>query len=180
MLNSHTVETFDWTQWQPTDRAVIVFVRQDPYILLIRKKRGLGSGKINGPGGRLEQGETYLEAAVRETQEEVGITPHDLRQVADLSFVFADGYSLYGEVFLGDSYSGHLVETDEADPFWCRLDEIPYAEMWEDDHLWLPHVLGGAYVSGKFLFDGENMQSHAVSVLPAPGSGSAASASTNA
>jgi 8-oxo-dGTP diphosphatase len=180
LVNLQTVETFDWIHWQPTDRAVIAFVRQEPYILLIRKKRGLGSGKINGPGGRLEPGETYLEAAVRETQEEVGITPHDLRQVANLSFVFADGYSLYGEVFLGDSYSGHLIETDEADPFWCRLDEIPYTEMWEDDRLWLPHVLGGAYVIGKFLFDGEKMLSHAVSVLPAPGSGSAASASTNA
>lgn len=179
-MNSHTVETIDWANWKPTDRAVIVFVRQDPHILLIRKKRGLGSGKINGPGGRLEPGETYLEAAVRETQEEVGITPHDLRRVADLSFAFADGYSLYGEVFLGDSYSGSLVETDEADPFWCRLDEVPYAEMWEDDRLWLPHVLGGAYVSGKFLFDGETMLTQAVSILPAPESGSEASASTKA
>jgi 8-oxo-dGTP diphosphatase len=176
-LNATTVETIDWENWNPTDRAVIVFVRENSHILLIRKKRGLGSGKINGPGGRLEDGETYLEAAVRETEEEVGITPEGLSRVADLSFVFADGYSLYGEVFLGHKYSGRLIETDEAAPFWCAIDEIPYEEMWEDDRLWLPHVLNGAYVSGRFFFDGETMLSQAISVGPA--SGSATSARTN-
>jgi 8-oxo-dGTP diphosphatase len=175
-LNTTTVEAIDWSSWNPTDRAVIVFVRKDDHILLIRKKRGLGGGKINGPGGRLEDGESYLEAAVRETEEEVGLTPLHLRQVADLSFVFTDGYSLYGEVFLGDAYSGRLVETDEAAPFWCPLDRIPYEEMWADDRLWLPHVLDGAYVSGRFIFDGERMLSQAVSVLPASGSAESASA----
>jgi len=40
-------------------------------ILLIRKKRGWG-GEDNGPGGRLEKGETAVESAVREVQEELG------------------------------------------------------------------------------------------------------------
>ena len=44
-------------------------------ILLARKKRGFGAGKINSPGGKLEVGETKEQAMVRETQEEVGITP---------------------------------------------------------------------------------------------------------
>lgn len=176
-MSVHNVETIDWNTWSPTDRAVIVFVRQKGRILLIRKKRGLGSGKINGPGGRLEDGESYGEAAVRETEEEVGITPHHLVRVADLSFVFTDGYSLYVEVFLGEDFTGTLIETEEAAPFWCPVDRIPYAEMWEDDRLWLPRVLGGAYVSGRFVFDGDKMLSQAVSVLPR--SGSAESASTN-
>ena len=36
---------------------------------------GLGAGKINAPGGKLEAGETALAAAIRETQEEIGVTP---------------------------------------------------------------------------------------------------------
>lgn len=175
-MKTPTVESIDWTTWNPTDRAVIVFVRENAHILLIRKKRGLGSGKINGPGGRLEDGESYLEAAVRETEEEVGITPHDLERAADLSFVFADGYSLYVEVFVGSAYSGELIETDEADPFWCPLDAIPYGEMWADDRLWLPHVLEGSHVTGRFVFDGDRMLSQTLRVVP--GSGSAAAART--
>ncbi|MFO8064417.1 MAG: 8-oxo-dGTP diphosphatase [Spirochaetota bacterium] len=142
------------------DRAVIVFIRYDGHLLLIHKKRGLGQGKINGPGGRLEEGESYLEAAVRETQEEVGLTPSGLYRGADLSFSFADGYSLYAEVFLATGYTGTLISTDEADPFWCPIDEVPYENMWEDDRLWLPLMLNGSYVSGRFEFDGDAMTSH--------------------
>jgi len=176
-LNSPTVSTIDWAGWTPADRAVIVFVRAGSEVLLIRKKRGLGQGKINGPGGRLEDGESYIRAAVRETEEEVGITPAELTRTADLSFVFTDGYSLYVEVFVADAYSGTLIETDEADPFWCPTDAIPYAQMWADDALWLPHVLDGSYVSGKFVFEGDSMRSQTLAVLPLPPA--ANSASTN-
>ena len=53
----------------------LVFDIDGPQVLLIRKKRGLGAGKINGPGGRLEAGETPEQCAIRETHEEVGIDP---------------------------------------------------------------------------------------------------------
>ncbi len=165
-VNEANVYSIDWSTWRPVDHAVIVFVRQDAQLLLIRKKRGLGMGKINGPGGRLEQGESYLDAAIRETQEEVGIRPHTLRRGADLSFVFTDGYSLYGEVFLAAGYTGTVVATDEADPFWCPIDAIPYEQMWEDDKLWLPHVLDGAYVSARFVFQDDEIKSREISVLP--------------
>ena len=67
----------DWPSWSPGDRATLLFVIRDGEVLLIRKKRGLGAGKINGPGGRIEAGESPLEAAIREVQEEVGVTPTD-------------------------------------------------------------------------------------------------------
>ena len=79
-----------WNDWQPTMRASLCFVRREGKILMIRKKRGLGAGKINGPGGRLESGESALDAALRETQEEVGVTPFDLSQRGELHFQFVD------------------------------------------------------------------------------------------
>src|SRR5690606_39061541 len=57
--------------WTPRDRATLLFVRRGHQILLIRKKRGLGAGKINAPGGRIEPGETPEQAARRELLEEV-------------------------------------------------------------------------------------------------------------
>ena len=36
------------------------------------KKRGFGAGKWNGFGGKVEPGETIVEAAVREVKEECG------------------------------------------------------------------------------------------------------------
>jgi hypothetical protein len=36
---------------------------------------------------------------------------------------------------------------------WFRIEEVPYHEMWEDDKYWLPAVLRGEKVYGRFFFD---------------------------
>ena len=71
-MQAPDAEKIDWSRWQPTELATLCFVIRDGQILLIHKKRGLGAGKINGPGGRIESGETAEQGAIRETQEEVG------------------------------------------------------------------------------------------------------------
>lgn len=148
--------------WKPTEVATLCFVIKDGQILLIRKKRGLGAGKINGPGGRLEAGETPLEAAVRETEEELGVTPVDPQWVGALKFQFLDGYGLDCSVFIASDCIGEPKETEEAVPLWTPLDAIPYDEMWADDRFWLPGILEGGKFLGYFSFDGEIMLEKAV------------------
>jgi 8-oxo-dGTP diphosphatase len=147
----------DWTDWVPREWAILCFIVKDERVLLIRKKRGLGAGKINAPGGKIEAGETALEAAVRETQEEIGVTPHGLEERGELRFQFTDGYSLHCTVFLARDFDGEPIETGEALPMWFSIDSIPYSEMWEDDPYWLPQVLAGETFDGWFEFDGEKM-----------------------
>jgi mutator protein MutT len=153
----------DWTSWIPSDRANLCFIIKDGRVLLIRKKRGLGAGKINAPGGKLESRETALEAAVRETQEEVGVTPLHLEERGLLRFQFIDGYSLSCVVFVARDLVGEPVSTPEADPLWVPLKAVPYGEMWADDREWLPTVLAGGTFTGSFVFDGERMLEKEVS-----------------
>ena len=148
-----------WKTWEPRERATLCFLIQNEQILLIRKKRGLGAGKINGPGGRIEPGEEPHECAVRETSEEVGLTPLNVQNRGELHFQFADGYSLHCAVFVAHEFTGDLLETDEALPIWTPLDSIPYDEMWADDIHWLPGVIQGGTFRGYFHFDGEKMLS---------------------
>lgn len=150
----------DWNNWIPRERATLCFVIDGTHVLLIRKLRGLGKGKINGPGGKIEPGETATACAIRELQEEVGITPLAPELCAELSFQFADGYSLQCSVFLAHAHEGEVISTDEAIPLWCEIADIPYAEMWQDDALWLPQILRGEKMRGVFVFDGERMVSH--------------------
>lgn len=65
-----------------TDRGVGVLVVQDGRFLCGTRLKG---GSVGGPGGRIEAGESPEDAAIRETQEEFGITPKDLMPVAFLS-----------------------------------------------------------------------------------------------
>lgn len=158
----------DWAKWEPRERATLLFVIRDGMILLIRKKRGLGAGKINGPGGRLEPGETALEAAVRETREELGVEALSPELHGELHFQFVDGYSLLCSVFLSPDCIGDPIETDEADPIWTPLEKIPYHEMWADDQYWLPGVIDGGKFRGFFVFDGDIMLSHQMEWLVPP------------
>lgn len=154
------VRQIDWSTWKPTEYANLCFVMREGQILLIRKKRGLGAGKINGPGGRLEKGETALQSAIRETQEEIGVTPTDLEHVGELFFQFLDGYKLHVAVFAAEGCVGELRETDEATPIWTKIEEIPYHDMWQDDAYWLPLLLERKKFRGYFVFDGEKLLSH--------------------
>jgi 8-oxo-dGTP diphosphatase len=155
---------FDWTSWWPKEFATLLFIVRDGHILLIRKKRGFGAGKINGPGGRIEPGETPLEAAVRETREELGIVALYPELRGELFFQFVDGYSLHCSVFVSKDFVGQPVETSEAIPLWTPLDAIPYEEMWADDVCWLPRMLAGEKVRGFFHFGHEIMLAHQVHV----------------
>lgn len=148
----------DWTQWNPKERGTLCFVLREGQILLIEKKRGLGAGKVNGPGGRIEAGETPEQAAIRETQEEIGITPVGICWAGELHFEFRDGYSLHCTVYRAGEFHGELIETAEAKPFWHPVAEMPYGRMWADDQYWMPQLLAGEKFRGWFEFDGDRME----------------------
>ena len=153
-----TCKRVDGANWKPREKATLCFIIENGKILLIEKKRGLGAGKVNGPGGRIEVGETAEQGAIRETQEEVGLTPTGMEWAGELSFQFRDGYSLHVELYRASGWTGELQETDEAKPFWCSTSEIPYGRMWADDEQWMPRLLAGEKFRGWFEFDGDRME----------------------
>lgn len=149
------VSDVDWDTWQPTIRATLLFVLRGDDVLLIHKKRGIGAGKINGPGGKIDPGESALECALRETREEVGVTATSVEQAGELRFQFLDGMAIHCLVFRATAHTGEPVETDEAVPIWTAVDAVPFDRMWPDDRLWFPHLLAGVRFTGECLFDGD-------------------------
>ncbi|ACN13317.1 mutT family protein, putative 78-dihydro-8-oxoguanine triphosphatase (8-oxo-dGTPase) [Desulforapulum autotrophicum HRM2] len=164
METIRSVKEINWEEWVPGVRAVIVYIHQNNQVLLIHKKRGLGAGKVNAPGGHIEAGETPEQAAVRECQEEVGLTPKGLELRGKLYFQFLDGLRMEGFVYTATAFTGDMIETDEADPFWCHVDKMPLNRMWEDDFYWLPQVLRGKQMDGRFIFDNDTMVSLDVAI----------------
>lgn len=136
-----SLETTWQSHWLPEFIGTLLFVVQNGQVLLIHKKTGHGAGRINGPGGKLEPGESVVSCAVRETREEVGIEVSSARCVLEMRFVERDGPQWLGFACIAENFSGDLRETDEANPFWCPLSDIPYERMWPDDAIWLPYIL---------------------------------------
>ena len=136
--------------------TTLCLLKKDNKILLPRKKRGLGEGKFNGVGGKIEKGETPEEAMIRETQEEISVTPTDYERVGFLEF---DEYykgkkeRVSFHLYMVNDWVGEPVETDEMEPRWFDVTEIPYDRMFPDDRHWLPLVLEGRKIKAYFDFD---------------------------
>lgn len=166
-MTARRVRDIDWAAWTPRDVATLLFVVRGDEVLLIRKKRGLGAGKINGPGGRLEPSEAPAAAAERELMEELCVRPRGEPSLqGELRFQFVDGYSMRVFVYRAEGCDGEPTETPEAIPLWTRVGELPFDEMWADDRLWLPAVLAGARVDGAFVFDGDALLDHTLAIEP--------------
>lgn len=155
-----TISSIDWANWQPDLLTTLVFIRQQQHVLLIHKKTGLGAGKILGPGGKLEPFETPLACAVRETEEELEITPHDLQPMAELFFHDLVCPKIKASVYVSDRFSGTPKETIEAAPLWCPMADLPLDKMWSDDQFWLPQILNNEPIRGWFYFDAEHLVDH--------------------
>ena len=158
MISIMAPSPIDWNTWQAGMHATLMFIVKDRRILLIEKKRGLGAGKINGPGGKIDLGETALEAVIRETREELLITPLNPRKIGELWFNMSDCPDILCHVYRADDHEGEPTETDEAVPVWENIESIPYDRMWADDRHWLPLLLDDIGFHGRFVFEGETMR----------------------
>lgn len=138
-------------------------------ILLAMKKRGFGVGKWNGVGGKLDpqRGDrNIVDAAIRETEEEIGVKIKELEKVAVLNFYFPyiakeKSWDQEVHVFLVKNWEGEPAETEEMNPKWFKESDIPFNEMWADDKFWLSHILGGKKLKADFTFGKqENIEKH--------------------
>jgi 8-oxo-dGTP diphosphatase/2-hydroxy-dATP diphosphatase len=136
-------------------------------MLLGYKKRGFGAGQWNGFGGKVEQGESIEEAAVREVVEEASVTPVDAKKVGILDFTFEEVPEkiMKVHVFRADNYTGVPVEAEEMKPEWFAFDKIPFDHMWSDDAFWLPLLIEGKTFEGTFHFDKPSTPDYQAKIL---------------
>ncbi len=131
----------------------LIIIHKIPQVLLGMKKRGFGTGRWNGFGGKVASTETIEEAARRELQEEAGIEVENLNKVGIIDFEFKGNPEiLQVHIFKSDNLLGEPRESEEMAPKWFHTDEIPFYEMWPDDIHWMPLFLEGKKFKGKFLF----------------------------
>lgn len=84
-----------------------------PSLVLIERSKGGGvhSGQIALPGGRQEPGESLLDTALREAQEEIGVDPQSIHVLGQLSRLYVPPSN-----FLVNPFVGWVMQKPELEP----------------------------------------------------------------
>lgn len=139
--------------------TTLLLIIKNNKILLPRKKRGFGEGLFNGVGGKVKENETIKEAMIRETKEEINVTPVNVEE-----YGFTEFYEFYKgcrikinmTTFVATDYIGSITESEEMEPFWFDVNNIPFESMHPDDKFWMPILLSGKKFRAMFNIDENN------------------------
>ena len=146
--------------------ATLVYVRKNKHTLMlhrIKKENDVHKGKWNGLGGKVENGESPQECAVREVQEESGLKIYAPRLRGILTFpLFTTNTDWYVFIFTATKYSGDLIVSNEGELQWIENEKLLNIPLWEGDRIFLPWLDQKKFFSGKFIYRDKKLIDHTV------------------
>lgn len=109
--------------------ACVLLVKDDKVFLAKRKNTDWANGQWNIPGGTIERGETARDAAVRELNEEIGVTidPATLQFHQCVHFI-QDEFDVVTFHFIARQWNGDAVNNEPnkiSDTDWFAFDALP-------------------------------------------------------
>lgn len=107
------------------------------YLMLhrVKKKNDINHDKWIGVGGGFEHGESPEECALRETQEETGLTLTDCRFRGIVTFDCEGQETLYMHLFTASGWTGELTDCDEGELEWMPKEKVYDLPIWEGDKI---------------------------------------------
>ncbi|CAG7647621.1 NUDIX hydrolase [Paenibacillus allorhizosphaerae] len=101
--------------------VIMIYSKEKDRLLMCKRLKEPYKGLSNLVGGKIEPGETGMEAAYRELLEETGIAKEDvvLHHVMDFQYYFQQ---CYVEVYAGKLKRDVKISGDENELYWSNLD----------------------------------------------------------
>ena len=148
---------------------------EDQYLFLHRAAdKKTDPNRLNGIGGKLEHGENYLEAAIRETKEETGyiVTPEDvqLSGVVRLQGGYPEDWIMcFFKIHVADRTVPIGMNTVDGTLMWIHKDEVLKSryELVDDLHYCFDEIVAGksVFFMNAQLDDNQKITSHSMSSI---------------
>ena len=146
--------------------ATLCYVRQNDQTLMlhrVKKENDMHEGKWNGLGGKIENGESPEECAIREVREESGLQIKNPRLKGILTFpAFSKNEDWYVFVFVITDFSGSLIDSDEGDLEWIANSDLFSLALWEGDKIFIKWLDSDSFFSAKFNYKNNKLIDHTV------------------
>lgn len=142
--------------------TTLCYVEQDgKYLMLYRNKKKLdqSEGKWLGVGGKLEDGESPVECAVRETYEETGLKLEKIYYRGMVTFVSDECENEMMYLYTSDTFSGEVNEVcSEGELKWIPKDKVLELPAWEGDkHFLKPLIEGEKDINIKLVYQKDKL-----------------------
>ena len=129
---------------KPIRKAVRCYLIKDNEVVVTKYKKGnKKEGYYDIPGGKIEEGESPKQTAIREMKEETGIEIQNLKYKGIMTIEYPDRLFIV-DTFLTKEYEGEPQEFEENTSEWIDIDELLKKEK----------ILSNIILLDKFLIKG--------------------------
>ena len=106
---------------------------EEAHLLLVRRGHGPAAGEWSVPGGRVEAGETVVEAVVRELAEETGVEGVCDSLIGWVEKIGPEGHFVILDfavtVLVGPDDGPPVAGSDAIEAAWVSLDEVAHLAL---------------------------------------------------
>lgn len=138
---------------ETVELTVLCLIHQGERLLLQNRRKKDWDGWTL-PGGHIEKGESIVDAAVREMQEETGLTIHSPKLCGIKQFPIENGRYLVF-LFRTESFSGEVRSSDEGEMRWISRSELSDFNTVNDFDELLRVMLDDRLTEFQYVVDGE-------------------------
>ncbi|HSX33560.1 MAG TPA: NUDIX domain-containing protein [Candidatus Saccharimonadales bacterium] len=148
-----------------------IFIRKaDKYLVLRRSPlKKYAPGVVHPVGGKVDIGENPYEAAVREVQEEAGVSVANVRLEAvilEIKPVKDEPYNWLIFHFSADYESGDVATTEEGELIWLTSDQLRGEQLFPSVKLVIDHILnhekGTVFTTIEYDSEKQNIAKHSL------------------